>query len=174
MEFILRPWRTEDAAAIVPHADDDAVAGNLRDVFPYPYTLADAESYVRACIKSEGQGQFCRAIVLDGQAAGSIGLFRKTDVYHRSAETGYWLGRAFWGRGIMTAAVRQMCALGFDAWEDLLRIEAEPFAENAASRRVLEKAGFTYEGTMRDGIYKNGAVHSYCIYSLLRRELDRP
>ncbi len=74
MDFTLRPWRTEDAADIVPHANDPAVSGNLRDVFPYPYTLADAEDYISACVASEGKGQLCRAIVVDGRAAGGTWL----------------------------------------------------------------------------------------------------
>lgn len=53
---------------------------------------------------------------------------------------------------------------------DIVRIYAEPFAHNAGSRRVLEKAGFTCEGMMRNGVYKNGQIHSYCMYALLKEE----
>ena len=167
MNFTLRPWRGEDAPALVPYADDPQVAQNLRDVFPNPYTLADAEGYIRSCVEQEGQGQLCRAIVVDGKAAGSIGLFLGNDVYRKSAELGYWLGRPFWRQGIMTASVEEMCALGFAVW-DIVRIYAEPYAKNAGSRGVLEKAGFTLEGVKRRSVFKNGEFLDSCIYAKLR------
>lgn len=69
----------------------------------------------------------------------------------------------------MTKAVEEMCRTGFEAW-DIVRIYAEPFAHNAGSRRVLEKAGFALEGVMRSGIWKNGRLRDYCMYALLRPE----
>ena len=77
--------------------------------------------------------------------------------------------KPFWGRGIMTAAVETMCREGFAAW-DIVRIHAEAFARNAASRRVLEKAGFALEGTLRRSVYKNGEMLDSCIYALVREE----
>ena len=121
MNFTLRPWRPEDAAAIVPHADDTGVAANLRDVFPHPYTPADGSWFVGDCIEHEGEGRLCRAIVIDGEAAGSVGLFLGKDVYRKSAELGYWLGRAYGRQGIMTQAVTLICAEGFRTW-DIARI----------------------------------------------------
>lgn len=167
--FTLRPWRPEDAAAIVPYADDPLVAENLRDVFPNPYRLQDAEAYVRCCVEQEGQGQLCRAIVIDGSPCGSIGLFRGTDVYQKSAELGYWLGRPYWGRGVITGAVKAICREGFAAW-DIARIYAEPYDRNLGSRHVLEKAGFTLEGTLRSSVWKQGQLLDSRIYSLLREE----
>lgn len=169
MDFTLRPWRLEDAEAIVPHADDAAVAANLRDAFPHPYTRADGAWFVGDCVEHEGEGRLCRAIVIDGRAVGSISLFLGKDVYRRSAELGYWLGRAYWGRNVMTCAVKMLCAEGFRTW-DIARIYAEPYAVNAGSRRVLEKAGFTLEGTLRKSVYKNGTLLDSCIYGLLREE----
>lgn len=120
-------------------------------------------------MEREGQGQMCRAIVADGKAVGSISLVLGSDVYRRSAELGYWLGRPFWRRGIMTAAVREMCALGFETWE-ILRIHAEPYAGNAGSRGVLEKAGFTLEGILRNSVCKNGEILDSCVYAKLKGE----
>ena len=106
---MLRPWRPEDAPSIARHADDPQVAANLRDVFPCPYQLSDAEEFIRLCRAAEPEQAIFRAIVVDGQAVGSVALTRGTDVCRRSAELRYWLGRAFWGRGIMTKAVEEMC-----------------------------------------------------------------
>ena len=169
MDFTLRPWQRGDASAIVPYADDPLVARNLRDVFPSPYTLKDAESFVNACVEGEGQGQMCRAIVVNGEAVGSIALFLGEDVYRKSAELGYWLGRPFWRRGIMTAAVKEICALGFAVW-DIVRIYAEPYAGNAGSRGVLEKAGFSLEGIKRKSVFKGGELLDSCVYARLREE----
>lgn len=167
--FVLRPWREEDAEAVAAAANNPRIAANLRNAFPSPYTLADAAWYVGDCIARGEDRQLTRAIVIGGRAAGSIGVFVKDDVYEKSAELGYWLAEEHWGRGVMTEAVRQICRMAFARF-DLLRIFAEPFAENRGSRRVLEKAGFAYEGTMRNGVFKNGQVRSYCMYALLREE----
>lgn len=169
--LILRPWLPADAEPIAAAANNPKVAANLRNVFPSPYTLADAEWFVGDCIALGETRQLMRAIVIDGKAAGSISVSVKDDVYEKSAELGYWLAEEHWGRGVMTEAVRQLCREAFDRF-DLLRIYAEPFADNLGSRRVLEKTGFTCEGIMRNGIYKNGRVRSYCMYALLREELE--
>lgn len=169
-EFILRKWRKEDATEIVIAANNPNIAANLRNTFPHPYSSEDAEWYVNDCISKEGKNQITRAIVADGRVVGSIGIFVKDDVYEKSAELGYWLSEDYWGQGIMTRAAEMICREAFAAF-DIIRIFAEPFQHNTGSRRVLEKAGFTYEGTMRKGVYKNGAVYSYCMYSILREEV---
>lgn len=168
-QFVLREWKQDDAEAVALAANNQKIAENLRNAFPYPYTLEDAKWYVNDCIARADERQITRAIVVDGAVVGSIGVFVQTDVYEKSAELGYWLSEDYWGKGIMTAAVRQICREAFERF-DLLRIYAEPFAHNQGSRRVLEKAGFTCEGTMRNGVFKNGQVHSYCMYALLREE----
>ena len=169
MDFILREWRREDAADVARYADNEKIARNLRDVFPHPYALADAQGFLDICIAGDPETSLFRAIEIDGRAAGSIALCRGGDVYQKTAELGYWLAEDYWGRGIMTQAVRQLCREGFSRW-DIQRIHAEPFAHNAGSRRVLEKAGFSLEGVMRRGVFKRGQVCDFCMYALLREE----
>lgn len=170
MDFILREWRQSDAADVVRYANNDKIARNLRDVFPHPYTLADAENFINSCLEADETCQLFRAITVDGHAVGSVGLLLGRDVYQKNAELGYWLAEDFWGRGIMTQTVRQICRESFSRW-DIQRIYAEPFAYNIASRRVLEKAGFTLEGIMRQGVFKRGQVCDSCMYALLRESL---
>ena len=167
---MLRPWRPEDAPSIARHADDPQVAANLRDVFPCPYQLSDAEEFIRLCRAAEPEQAIFRAIVVDGQAVGSVALTRGTDVCRRSAELGYWLAEPFWGRGIMTRAVREVCREAFGLFPQLERIYAEPFAGNIGSRRVLEHAGFTLEGVLRKSVCKRGVLQDSCMYALLRGE----
>lgn len=170
MEFQLRAWRPEDAESVTRYANNPKIAGNLRDVFPYPYLRKDADGYLQSCLDA-GDGVLCLAIDIGGEAVGSIGVFRKEDVYRKSAELGYWLGEPFWGRGVMSAAVSQICELAFARF-DLVRIFAEPFAYNAGSRRVLEKAGFRLEGVLRQSVCKNGQISDSCVYALLRPDWE--
>lgn len=166
MEFTLRKWSLDDVESVARYANNEKIARNLRDVFPHPYTEQDAKGYIESCIANE-RTTICRAIDVGGEAVGSIGVFPCTDVYKKSAELGYWLAEDFWGKGIMSEATRRICDEAFERF-DIVRIFAEPFAHNLGSRKVLEKAGFTYEGTMKCGVYKRGNIYDYCIYGLLR------
>ncbi len=171
MAVTLRPWRPEDIDFVIRAADDREIARWLRDVFPHPYHRSDGEAFIASCLAADEQtGLFC-VVELDGRAVGSIALTRGTDVYRRSAELGYWLARAAQGHGTMTQAIRQMCLLGFAQW-DIVRIEAKPYADNTASRRVLEKAGFQLEGVLRQSVCKWGQMHDSCIYALLREGIS--
>ena len=167
---VLRPWREGDEPSLVRHANNYEVWRSLRDRFPRPYTRADAEWWVAFARRQERQAQF--AIEVDGEAAGGIGLALKSDIERRSAEIGYWLGEAFWGRGIVTAAARALTAYGFEAF-DLARIFAVPFANNHASIRILEKCGYVREGTMRRSTIKEGVVLDQALYAVTDRDLTR-
>ena len=160
MYFILRPWRREDVEDVLRYANNEKIARNLRNIFPYPYIRTDAENFVNSCLEADETCQMFRAIEAEGRAVGSIALCRGGDVYVRTAELGYWLAEDCWGQGIMTQAVRQICREGFEQWDD--------YARNAPSRRVLEKAGFALEGVLRQNVFKEGEVCDSCMYALLR------
>jgi RimJ/RimL family protein N-acetyltransferase len=98
---------------------------------------------------------------------GSIGVFRCDNIHRRTAELGYYIGEKYWGNGYMTSAVRQICDYVFDN-TDIVRIFAEPFAANIASCRVLEKAGFTCEGVLRDNAFKNGEFLDMKMYARIK------
>ena len=167
MDFILREWKIQDVTAVAKYANNPKIADYLRDVFPYPYTREDATEYVESCIKAGDETQLCRAIEADGEAVGSIGIFLGDDVYRRSAELGYWLAEPFWGKGIMSRAVVQLCEEAFQRY-DIVRIFAEPYSCNQRSQRVLEKAGFTLEGIMRSSVCKHGVMYDSCMYALIK------
>lgn len=101
---------------------------------------------------------------------GSIGIFRQGNIHRQTAELGYDIAEEYWGKGIMTEAVKQICEYVFGN-SDIIRIYAEPFAYNIASCRVLEKAGFQYEGTLGSNAVKNGKVIDMKMYSMLKEEL---
>ena len=167
MDFILREWKIEDAESVAAYANNEKIARNLRDAFPHPYTIDDAKGYIESCINCSEDRKMCRAIEADGKAVGSIGIFLGSDVYRKSAELGYWLAEEYWNRGIMTSAVKQICHAAFERY-DICRIYAEPFGHNMPSRTVLERAGFTLEGVMKQGVVKNNELYDYCMYALLK------
>ena len=147
------------------HADNRSIWLNLRDRFPHPYTLEDATRWV---MSASTQSPFTNlAIEVDGDAVGGIGINPNQDIERISAEIGYWLGEEFWGRGICTAAVQAMTGYAFGEL-DLLRLYALPFTTNAASIRVLEKAGYEREGLLRQSAIKDGAVKDQVLYARLR------
>src|SRR5919206_1949976 len=161
----VRPWRAGDAASLVRHANNRRIWRNLRDRFPHPYTPADAEAFLRSVIGTTPETSF--AIAVEGAAVGGIGLTLAEDIHRRTAEIGYWLGEEYWGRGIATAAVRAVTEHALTS-QDLRRVFALPFAENRASARVLEKAGFALEGVLRSSAVKDGRVLDQLLYARIR------
>jgi RimJ/RimL family protein N-acetyltransferase len=161
----VRPFRSEDADAVARHANDPGIGENIRDGFPSPYLLEHAEGFIAHVNGAERVTTF--AVCVDGAAAGCLGFTFGDNVNRYSAEVGYWLGRAFWGRGIMSAALRAGSEAFFDAFE-AHRIHAEPFAFNTASVRVLEKAGFEREGVMKRSAFKGGKLVDQWVYAKFR------
>lgn len=118
-------------------------------------------------LSADQNDTFAFAITVDGKAVGSIGVFRQGNIHRLTAELGYYIAEEYWGRGLMTHAVQQACQYVFNN-SDIIRIYAEPFAYNTASCRVLEKAGFQYEGTLRNNAIKNGKIIDMRLYALLK------
>ncbi|MEZ5987819.1 MAG: GNAT family protein [Planctomycetota bacterium] len=162
----LGPYRADDKPALLRHADDPEVARWLRDRFPSPYTAADADRFLALCA-ADGPGEALFAIRLEDEAIGGIGLHRHGDVHRHTAELGYWLGRAHWGKGYASEAVAAILPHAFDTLA-LVRVEATCFEGNEASRRVLERNGFTCEGRTRMSVYKAGRFHDQWIYARIR------
>ena len=163
-EYIIRNWRMEDAPSIAEYANNRKIWLNLRDAFPHPYGLQDAESFISGSIESNPKTVF--AIATQSKAIGSIGLLLGKDVHRFTAEMGYWLAEPFWGKGIMTQAVKRLTAYGIHDLR-LHRIFAEPYTTNPASARVLEKAGFTREGILRANVFKDGKMLDQFLFSFV-------
>ncbi len=164
----IRKWKLSDAAALAAAVSNEKILDNLRDGLPYPYTEQDGEDYISDMLSAKEDETFAFAITADNKVIGSIGVFRQENIHRRTAELGYYISEEYWGKGIMTEAVKQICEYVFSK-SDIIRIYAEPFAYNAASCRVLEKAGFQYEGTLRNNAVKNGKVIDMKMYSLLKK-----
>lgn len=165
----IRKWQLSDAADLAAALSNKKIQNNLRDGLPYPYTEQDGEEYISAMLSADENETFSFAVTLDNKVIGSIGVFRQGNIHKQTAELGYYIAEEYWGKGIMTEAVKQICEYVFDK-SDIIRIYAEPFAYNIASCRVLEKAGFHYEGTLRSNAVKNGKVIDMKMYSCLKTE----
>lgn len=158
----LRPWRAADRNSLLRHADDRQVWRNLTDSFPHPYTAQDADAWLALCAQAGRSVHL--AITVNGTAVGGIGAIAGEGTGHASADFGYWLGQAVWGRGIATAAA-QALAGRLLASGAFARLQASVFAWNPASMRVLEKAGFVREGLLRHSVTKDGCLIDSVLYA---------
>ncbi len=165
----LRPFRAADLEELVALANNEKVSAMLRDRFPFPYTRADGEAFLADTLAPRGDWRL--AIEVDGRLAGSIGFRRGEDVHRHSAEVGYWLGEPYWGRGILADALCVATPAAMQAFA-LYRVHAGVYSGNPASRRVLEKAGYAFEGTHAAAVFKRGRLYDIHVYARVRRSLD--
>jgi ribosomal-protein-alanine N-acetyltransferase len=161
---VIRSWRTSDVGSLVAHANNPRIAMQLRDGFPHPYTARDGRHFIRHIRAQRPETAF--AIAVSAQAVGGVGFMLRPDVERTSAEIGYWLGEPFWGRGIATEALTAVTAYAI-AKHGVTRVFAVPFASNAASCRVLEKAGYTLEARLRRSAIKHRAIVDQLQYAFI-------
>jgi RimJ/RimL family protein N-acetyltransferase len=166
MESVLRHWKPEDIENLIKYGNNPAIARYMSDGFPSPYTREKGIRFIENAIKADPLRIF--AIQFQGEAVGGIGIHPQDDIHRRNAELGYWLGEPFWGKGLVTQAVKEIVAYTFANF-DLDRIFARPFGNNPTSHRVLEKAGFTLEARFSGTIFKNGEILDELIYGIRRR-----
>jgi ribosomal-protein-alanine N-acetyltransferase len=164
---VLRPWVPADKASLIANANNRNVWRNLADVFPHPYTEADADAWLRAA--GSPDRSITLAIEVDGVAVGGIGARAGAGIHVRTAHFGYWLGEPHWGQGIVTAAGRALLEyLKQDA--RFVRLEAPVFEWNPASMRVLEKLEFERVAVLRKSVTKDGQLIDSVLYSYLLGE----
>jgi [ribosomal protein S5]-alanine N-acetyltransferase len=161
----IRSWSKGDAKSIAKYANNKNIWLNLRDGFPHPYSLGDAEKFIGNVLAKKIESFF--AISTKEEAIGSIGLSLGQDVHRYTAELGYWLAEPFWNKGITTDSIRFISEFGFEHLK-LVRIFAEPYASNIASSRVLEKAGFQKEGILKANVYKNRQILDQAMYAKIK------
>lgn len=169
MNCKIRKWKLSDAKDLASVISNKKIQDNLRDGLPYPYTEQDATDYISAMLSEDENETFAFAITIDNKAIGSIGAFRQKNIHRHTAEIGYYIAEEYWGKGLMTEAVKQICSYIFDK-SNIVRIYADPFSYNKASCRVLEKTGFLYEGTLRSNAIKNGKTIDMLMYSRLKTD----
>jgi RimJ/RimL family protein N-acetyltransferase len=169
--IFLSAFRLGDEPALVELLNDkDIYDRTLR--IPYPYTEASAGEWLETAARMTRElGQTTHWAIRDehDRLMGGVGFSEFRPGQSHRAEIGYWLGKPYWGRGIMTMVVRKACAYAFDQW-GLAKIVAHVFAHNGASARVLEKCGFEQEGFLRKHHCKDGKHLGARLFGLLRLE----
>ena len=156
MNIHLRHWRPEDADSLVRLANNKKIWDQLRDYFPFPYTHAHAQKWIGSHAGNKNSTHF--VITADHKLAGAISLIPREDIYRCSAEIGYWVGEPYWGKGIATAAVKQLLEFTEQRFPHIVRVYAEILASNKASFRVLEKNGFYLESERKNSVIKNQVI----------------
>lgn len=165
-KFTLREWRLSDKESIADNANNIHIWNNVRDYFPFPYTIKNGEEFIKMVLgKPKPTTDF--AIEIEGQAVGGIGIALNSDVERISAEIGYWLGESYWNRGIMTNIVKEMVNYSFSNFP-IRKLYAPVFNFNLASHRVLEKAGFEKEAILKQAAIKNGEIIDLHYYGLIK------
>ena len=167
--LVLRKMKPEDAGGVFAYASDPEVSRYV--LWETHRTVEDSRAFldlVGRRYETGGEPEWGMVYKGDGRFVGSCG-FVAWDPEHARAEMGYVLHRGYWGRGLVPEAVRAMIRFGFERM-DLNRVEARCLAENAASARVMEKAGMAYEGTLRQRGFLKGAYRDMKMYAALRGE----
>lgn len=163
--LILRPWAAGDEVRLADLANNRKIWINLRDVFPHPYTLTDAEEWIEMTADENPVQNF--ALTCDGRLIGGLGLESRAELARKTMRLGYWLGEPYWGMGYATEAVRSAAEYAFATFE-IRRIEAGVLEWNPSSARVLEKAGFVLEGRLRKAATKDDKTVDVLLYALVR------
>jgi RimJ/RimL family protein N-acetyltransferase len=167
MLFELRPWKMTDIDNLVCYANNWNIAQNMTDKFAFPYTTENARAFIEFATKDNPVHIF--AIDIDGQAIGGIGIHPQEDIHRKNAELGYWLAEPFWGRGIISKAIKQAVDIAFETY-DIDRVFARPFGTNIASQKVLEKNQFLLECRLEKVIIKDGVRIDELIYAVRREK----
>jgi RimJ/RimL family protein N-acetyltransferase len=163
----IRPYRTSDVPALQETADDILVIRYMYAGFPHPYTIADAEWWVQQAQTHRPLQHF--VVEVEDRFAGAISIQPRGANFAGVGILGYWLGRAYWGRGIATAAVHCIVERAFAS--GFHRIEASVYEPNIGSARVLEKNGFIREGRLRESrVGRDGATMDEFIFGKLKSD----
>ncbi len=164
--FTLRPFRASDVPARAVRFNDRTIARNFLSA-PYPYLIKNAQEWfrrVRNMRRRKNQTWIGFAIEIDGEYAGDINLY---NIAGHKAEMGYWLAREYWGCGIMTAVVKEITKFAFREL-GLRRIYAHVFTFNIGSARVLEKAGYQFEGKLLKNVRKGDRLLDELLFAKVR------
>lgn len=168
-DVTLEPYGSALRRALLRAADDERIAVQMSDAFPYPYTPEDADFWIAKCAAEDPPLSF--AILAGKELAGGIGCEPGVDIRSGTAHVGWWLNPEWWGQGMASVAATRFVDYCFNDL-DLHRVEAWVFVSNPASARVAEKAGFILEGVARDGYRKRGRLIDLLRYGLARSQVQ--
>jgi ribosomal-protein-alanine N-acetyltransferase len=159
--FCLRAWQANDAQARSRHGSDPEISRYMFQWFGYPHTVEAAQKFINDALDNDRDILYC--ISHQGEAIGSISLNLCNDSERFGAEIGYWLGREYWGRGIMSRALIAVVDAAINQ-HGLHRIYATVEPDNQASAKVLIAAGFKLEGRLKHAVFRDGRFIDHLVY----------
>jgi len=166
----LRPIKANDARVAYRLLTNDAILSNI--AWDGPTSEAQVHETYQHWEEQLKTGDYYPFAIEHTDQSGLMGCIDIGFPRHpQQANIGYWLGEPFWGNGYMTEAIRLICHLSFQHL-DAVRAYATVFVGNIASRRALEKNGFSLDGTMRSHVYKRGRWLDAWFFTLLRSEWE--
>ena len=164
--LVLRPFEIADAPRVQALAGAAEVYRTTLNV-PHPYEDGMAERWIASHASTfyGGRGvNFAMTLTSDGTLIGSVSL--GVTPAHRRGELGYWVGVPYWGNGYCTEAAQATVRYGFEGL-GLHKVTSRHMVGNEASGRIMEKAGMTREGLLRDEIWKDGRFYDLVVYGLV-------
>lgn len=165
MSVSIRPYTLEDAARLSELANNKHVAQYLTNRFPHPYTIDHAKTFIETFTKDEPTKVF--AITYNNELVGGTGIHLQEDIFINNAEIGYWIGEPYWGKGIMTEALKLISDKAFSTFP-ITRVYCRVFGNNPRSMKVLEKVGFVLEAKFDKTLLKNGEILDEYIFAKRR------
>ncbi len=163
-----KPHRIAFAKEFAKMKNVPEILDNGYDKTPNPFTEKDAIAYIKQHISKKPEERFL--IFWNNEVAGEIGITLKEDVFRLTAEIGYFISKAFWGKGLATKAVKKMTEYAFANF-DVIRIEAGVFDFNKSSMKVLEKNGYYLESVRKKAVIKKGEIIDDYIWVKLKDEI---
>ena len=168
--LLLREYRSGDAARVAEIANNKKIAQNMTNIFPYPYTLKDAEEWIKIASEPE-KAKNTFVVEFDGEIIGGAGFDLKDDVHEGVASGGYWFGEDSWGKGFATEVWKAVVYYAFENF-DIRRVEAGVYSWNPASEKVQKKCGFSREGCLRSSVTRFGKVGDEIKYGMTREDWE--
>jgi RimJ/RimL family protein N-acetyltransferase len=168
--LILRPFTLADAPNVRRLAGEWAIADTTANI-PHPYEDGMAESWISSHAEHFEQGTavvFAITLRATRELVGAISLFSIRPAFGRG-EMGYWIGVPYWNQGYCTEAAQALIRHAFDDL-GMHRVFAEHMVRNPGSGRVMQKAGLTYEGTLRQHVKKWDQYEDLAVYGILRSD----
>lgn len=172
MNIELVTMQIQHAKDIAELLNDSLVQKYLSSVIPFPYTEKDAQDFI-SLVRQDGSAVKSKTVLCDGKIAGVAGFQVKDAIdRHHVAVCGYWLGKKYWGQGIGTKVLSLVLKDAF-ANQEIIRAEATAFSQNEVSVMVMQKNGMSFEGKMRDSIFKGGKTYDEGMFGITKKEYDK-
>ncbi|GEN53126.1 GNAT family N-acetyltransferase [Halobacillus faecis] len=165
----LKPYTLDLAGRVVELAGDEAVAATT--FVPHPYTLEMAQDWIALHKEWIDKGMAYPLAMIVKESKELVGTMTlRVDEKHHKGELAYWVGKPYWNQGYATEAAIRVVEYGFNELQ-LNRIWSAAITSNPGSTKVMQKAGLSYEGTLKQDIYHWGEYKDLDVYGRIKNEV---